>query len=161
MLSTGAVGRHAARFFLAPLVALVAYLAFPRAGSLLPHGYAVGSVAATDVIAPVGFLVPKPEPQRVREAEALAATVRPLVTAHPEAAEAAEAAAGHFFAVLDSAAGAGASLAEAARAQGLAISAGDAAALGGAALRAELRRAVIGALRLSAAGYLAAGVSTV
>jgi len=104
MLSSGAVGRHAARFLLAPLVALVAYLAFPRAGSLLPHSSAVGSVAPTDVIAPVGFLVPKPEPQRVREAEALAATVRPVVTAHPEAAEAAAAQAGHFFAVLDSAA---------------------------------------------------------
>ncbi|MGD0992818.1 MAG: HDIG domain-containing metalloprotein [Gemmatimonadales bacterium] len=160
MLSSGAVGRHAARFLLAPLVALVAYLAFPRAGSLLPHSSAVGSVAPTDVIAPVGFLVPKPEPQRVREAEALAATVRPVVTAHPEAAEAAAAQAGHFFAVLDSAAGVGASLVEAARAQGFAASSGDAAALGGAALRAELRRAVIGALRLSAAGYLPAGAST-
>ena len=155
----GAVGRHAARFLLAPLVALVAYLAFPRADALLPHAFAVGSVASSDVIAPIGFLVPKPEPQRMREAEALAATVRPLVTAHPETAESAAVQAAHFFAVLDSAAGAGASLSEAARAQGLPLSGGDAAVLGGAALRAELRRAVIGALHLSADGYLAAGTS--
>ena len=75
MQLSGSVGRHTARFLLAPLVAFVAYLAFPRAGALLLHSSAVGSVAPTDVIAPVGFLVPKPEPQRVREAEALAATV--------------------------------------------------------------------------------------
>ena len=160
MLPAGAVGRHAARFLLAPLVAFVAYLAFPRAGSLLPPAFSVGSVAATDVIAPVGFLVPKPEPQRAREAEDLAATVRPLVTAHPEAAESAAAAAGHFFAVLDSAAGAGASVVDAARAHGFTTASADAAALASAGQRAELRRAVISALRLSAAGYLAAGVST-
>jgi putative nucleotidyltransferase with HDIG domain len=141
----GAVGRHAARFLLAPLVAFAGYLAFPRAGSLLPSPLAVGSVAATDVIAPVGFLVPKPEPQRVREAEALAATVRPLITAHPEAA--------------DSAAGAGGSLTEAASSRGFALRAGDAGVLAGAAQRAELRRAVIGALHHSATGYLAAGVA--
>ena len=160
MRSSGAVGRHAARFLLALLVALVAYLAFPRAGALLPHAFSVGSVASTDVIAPIGFLVPKPEPQRVREAEALAATVRPLVTVHPEAAESGAVAAAHFFAVLDSAAGAGGSLTEAARVQGFALSGGDAVALSGAGLRSELRRAVMGALRLSAAGYLAAGTST-
>jgi len=130
----GAVGRHAARFLLAPLVAFVAYLAFPRAGALLAHAFPVGSVATGDVIAPIGFLVPKPEPQRVREAEAAAATVRPLITAHPEAADSAAARAAHFFAVLDSAAGAGASLTEAARDRGFAVSGGDAAALGSAAM---------------------------
>ena len=157
---TGAVGRHAARLLLAPLVAFVAYAAFPRAGSMLPRSLTVGSVAATDVIAPVGFLVPKPEPLRAREAEDLAATVRSLVIAHPEAAESAAAAAGHVFAVLDSAAGAGGSLVEAARARGLRLQGGDAAALGDAGQRAELRRAVIGALRISAAGYLSPGAST-
>jgi putative nucleotidyltransferase with HDIG domain len=159
MRLSGAVGRHAARFLLAPLVAFAAYLAFPRAGSLLPSPLAVGSVAATDVIAPVGFLVPKPEPQRVREAEALAATVRPLITAHPEAADSAAAAAGHFFAVLDSAAGVGGSLTEAATSRGFALRPGDAGVLAGAAQRAELRRAVVAALHLSATGYLAAGVA--
>src|SRR5512135_916670 len=160
MLSRSAARRHAARLLLAPLVAFVAYLAIPRAGSLLPQPLVVGSVAATDVIAPIGFLVPKPEPQRAREAEDLAATVRPLVTAHPEAAESAAIAAGHFFALLDSAAGAGAGLGDAARAHGFALPGGDAAMLAGAAQRADLRRAVIAALRLSAAGYLAAGAST-
>ena len=159
MRVSGAVGRHAARFLLAPLVAFAAWVAFPSAGWRLPSPLAVGSVAATDVIAPVGFLVPKPEAQRMREAEALAATVRPLITAHPLAAESAAAAAGHFFAVLDSAAAAGGPLAEVALSRGFALRSGDAAALAGAAQRAGLRRAVIGALHLSAAGYLAAGTS--
>ncbi len=161
MFAPGAVRRHAARFLLAPLVAFVAYLAFPRAGALLPHPLAVGSVARTDVIAPIGFLVPKPEALRVREAEDLAATVRPLVTAHPEAAESAAAAAGRFFAALDSAAAAGGSLEDAARGVGVVLQGADQAALAGAGQRAGLRRAMVAALRQSAAGYLAAGASTV
>ncbi len=156
-----AARHHAARLVLAPLVALVAYLAFPRAGALLPLPLSTGRVAQTDVIAPIGFLVPKPEAQRVREAEDLAATVRPLVTAHPEVAESVAAAAGHFFAVLDSAAAAGGSLADAAVANGFTVHGTDAAVLAGARQRAELRRAVLAALRQYAAGYLAAGVSAV
>jgi putative nucleotidyltransferase with HDIG domain len=157
MAVLGAVRYHGARFLLAPLVALVAYLAFPGAASVLPS---VGSVANVDVIAAVGFLVPKAEGQRAREAEALAATVKPLVTAHPEAAESAVASAGHFFAVLDSAAAAGGSLEDAARARGFAPQGTDGAAMAGAGQRSELRRAVVAALRLSAGGYLAAGAST-
>lgn len=160
MFHAGAVRQHAARFLLAPLVALVAYLVFPRAGSLPPQPLAVGSVAGTEIVAPIGFLVPKPEPRRAREAEDLAATVRPLVTAHPEAADSAVAAAGRFFAVLDSAAAAGGSLEDAARKDGFALRGGDGAALAGAGQRSDLRRAVLAALRLSAAGYLAAGVSS-
>lgn len=159
-MRTGAVRHHAARILLAPLVAVVIYLVFPRAGALLPQPLAVGSVAGSEIVAPVGFLVPKPEPQRAREAEDLAATVRPLVTAHPEAADSALATAGRFFAVLDSAAATGGSLEEAAQGNGFTLGPGDAAALAGAAQRSELRRAVSSALRLSGGGYLAAGVST-
>jgi putative nucleotidyltransferase with HDIG domain len=154
-----AVRYHGARLLLAPLVALVAYFSFPRASSVLPQQLAVGSVASADVIAPVGFLVPKPEGQRAREAEDLASTVKPIVTAHPEAAESAAAAASRFFAVLDSAAAAGGGLADAARANGFALEGGDVAAVSGSGQRAELRRAVVSALRRSAPGYLAAGVS--
>ncbi len=160
MRSGTAARFHGSRLLLALALAAVAFLSFPRAASILPVPLAVGSVASSDVIAPIGFLVPKPEPQRAREAEDLAATVKPLVTAHPEAADSAVAAAGHFFAALDSAVASGRPLAEAAAASGFPAREGDAALLGGATQRSDLRRAVLAALRLSAAGYLAPGVST-
>ncbi|HXY70112.1 MAG TPA: hypothetical protein VEH62_11725, partial [Gemmatimonadales bacterium] len=155
-----ALRRHGSRLLLALLVAVVAYLAFPRAASLVSAPRAIGSVASVDVIAPFGFLVPKSAAQRAREAEALAATVKPLVTARAEAADSAVAAAAHFFAALDSAVAAGGTLRAAARASGVTLEAGDLAALAGPGQRAALRRAVVGALRLSADGYLAPGLST-
>ena len=155
-----AARRHGARVALALLVAVVAYAAFPRSATVLPVPLAVGSVASVDVIAPVGFLVLKPGEVRAREAEALATTVKPLITARPEASDSALAAAGHFFAALDSAMAAGASLAEAVAAAGAALERGDLPALAGPAQRAALRRAVLAALRLSARGFLAPGIST-
>ena len=155
-----AVQRHGARFLLALLVAVVAYVAFPRSPSMLPAPLAVGSVSSSDVIAPLGFLVLKSGAHRAREAEALAATVRPLITARPEAADSAVAAASHFFAALDSAVAAGATLQDAARASGGVLGGGDFGAIASPGQRAALRRAVLSALRLSASGYLAPGLST-
>jgi putative nucleotidyltransferase with HDIG domain len=154
-----ALRRHLARVLLAPVVAVVALLAFPQTRSVLPEPLAVGSVATADVISPVGFLVPKPESQRAREAEDLAATVKPLLSAQPAATDSAVAAAGHFFAVLDSAAAVGGSLEEVAREQGVPVHGSEAAALAGAGQRAALRRAVVAALRLSASGYLPVGMA--
>jgi putative nucleotidyltransferase with HDIG domain len=156
---TAAVRYHGARLGLAALVAAVAFLAFPRAASVLPEPLAVGSVATSDVIAPVGFLVPKTGAQRAREAEELAATVKPLVTAHPAAADTSVAAAAHFFAGLDSAVAAGEGLPEAAATRGFTLQPNDAAALGTASQRAAIRRAVLAGLELSRAGYLPAGTS--
>ena len=152
--------RHASRLLLALAVAVVAWLAFPRAASVVSAPRTVGSVAGVDVIAPFGFLVPKSPVQRAREAEALAATVKPLVTSHPELADSAVAAAAHFFAALDSAVAAGGTLRGAARAAGVALESGDVASLAGPGQRAALRRALVAALRLSAEGYLAPGLST-
>ena len=152
--------RHASRLLLALAVGVVAWLAFPRAASVVAAPRTVGSVAGVDVIAPFGFLVPKSPVQRAREAEALAATVKPLVTSHPERADSAVAAAAHFFAALDSAVAAGGTLRGAARAAGVALEPGDVASLAGPAQRAALRRALLAALRLSAEGYLAPGLST-
>jgi putative nucleotidyltransferase with HDIG domain len=159
MGTLGAVRYHAARFLLAPAVAGAAYLAFPQATSVLPERLALGSVASSDVIAPVGFLVLKSEEERTREAEALAATVRSLVTAHPAWADSAVSAAAHFFAVLDSTAAAGGALDEAAHALGVSLGRQDVAVLSGASRRAAMRGAVLDALRLSARGYLAPGAS--
>ncbi len=159
MGALGAVRYHAARLLFAPVVALVAYLAFPKAAPVLPERLAVGSVASSDVIAPIGFLVPKTEAGRMREAEALAATVRSLVTAHPDAADSAVVAAAHFFAVLDSTAAAGGSLGEAAHGLGVTLGRQDAAWLSGAAQRSAMRRALLDALRASARGFLAPGAS--
>jgi putative nucleotidyltransferase with HDIG domain len=160
MSTLGAVRYHAARFLLAPAVAGVAYLAFPKAASVLPERLEVGSVTGSDVIAPVGFLVLKSEEERTREAEALAATVRSLVTAHPAWADSAVATAAHFFAVLDSTAAAGGALDEAAHTLGVSLGRQDLAVLAGAERRAAMRRAVLEALRTSARGYLAPGAST-
>jgi hypothetical protein len=155
-----AVRRHGGKFALALLVAVVAYAAFPRSASLLPEPLAVGSVSSVDVIAPVGFLVPKSGEHRAREAEALAATVKPLITARPEAADSAVAAAGHFFAALDSALAAGATLEAAVRIVGPALERGGLSALASPGQRAAQRRAVLSALRLSGSGYLLPGIST-
>jgi len=150
---------HGSRLLLAVLLAAAVFLAFPQAASVLPGALAVGSVASADVIAPVGFLVPKSAAQRAREAEDLAATVKPVVSATPAAADTAALAAGHFFAVLDSTVAAGATVQETAEAEHVRLRAGDAAVLANAGQRAALRLAIIAALRLSAAGYLAPGTS--
>jgi hypothetical protein len=155
-----AARRHGARFALALLVAVVAYAAFPRSATVRPAPLAVGSVSSVDVIAPVGFLVLKSGEVRAREAEAVATTVKPLITARPEASDSALAAAGRFFAALDSALAEGASLQEAVGAAGAALERGDLPALASPGLRAALRRAVLAALRLSETGYLAPGIST-
>ncbi len=154
-----AVWHHAARAAVAPLVGLAVYMAFPRAAPVLPERLAPGSVATSDVIAPIGFLVPKPEAQRMREAEALAATVKPLVTIRPEAADSAAAAAARFFAVLDSVAASGGSVEATAREREPSLPRADLATLAGAPARTGLRRAVVEALRGTASGVLAPGVS--
>ena len=154
-----AARRHGARLLLAVLVAVAAYAAFPRAASVLPEPLAVGSVSSTDVIPPIGFLVPKTGAQRAREAEALAATVKPLITERPEAADSAAAEAGHFFATLDSAIAAGRSVRAAAEDAGVTLREGELTALASPGQRAALRRQVLAALRRSASGYLAPGIS--
>ncbi len=65
---------HGARIALAPLVAGVTLVAFPRSVSVAPAHFAVGGVADADVIAPGRFLVLKPEADRARESEHQAAT---------------------------------------------------------------------------------------
>jgi len=151
---------HGGRVLLAVLVAVAAYLAFPQAAALLPKPLTVGSVSGVDVIAPIGFLVLKPGAQRAREAETVAATVKPLLTARPEAADSAVAEAGHFFAALDSSLAAGRSLQQAARDAGAPLEGEELGLLASPAQRAALRREVVAALRLSASGYLAPGLSS-
>jgi hypothetical protein len=150
---------HAARIALAPLVAGVALVAFPRSVAVAPAHLAVGSVAEADVIAPVRFLVLKPEADRAREAEQQAATVKSIVTPRPEAAAGAGQAAARWFAGLDSVAGAGASVTDAAQRGGLDLGPRDAAAMARASSRGAIRRAVLAALGRSAQGVLPAGVS--
>jgi len=150
---------HAARAALAPAVALVAFLAFPRASGNLPPRLAVGSVAAVDIIAPRGFVVAKTEAERSREAEDLASSVKAIVRPNPGAADSATAFASHFFAALDSAAALGSPLAVAARTAGVALDSGDLLQLESPRTRARMRRAVDGALRLSGAGYLPPGIA--
>jgi putative nucleotidyltransferase with HDIG domain len=150
---------HLLRIMLAPLVALATWLAFPRAHARLPLRLEPGSVAAADVISPVRFLVLKPEAERAREAEALAATVRAVVSERPAAAAAAAASASRFFASLDSVAASGGSVEEVARRVGLSLTDRELALLASGGKRAALRRAAVEALEKSSRGFLASGVS--
>ena len=95
---------HGARALLAPAVALVAWLAFPRAAGNLPPPLEVGAVAAADIIAPRGFVVTKTDAERAREAEVVAATVKAVVRVNAAGADSAVADAVRYFAALDSAA---------------------------------------------------------
>ncbi len=150
---------HVARAALAPAVALVAFLAFPSGRGDLPLRLAVGSVAASDIIAPRGFVVAKTEAERAREAEDLASTVKAIVRPNPAAADSAVAFASHFFAALDSAAALGAPVGAAARAAGVSLDSAELREIEGPRLRARMRRAVEAALRLSRAGFLPPGVA--
>ncbi len=150
--------RHLGRIALAPLVAALAWAAFPSTAALPPL-LEVGRVADADVIAPIRVVVLKDEVARAREAENLAATVKPIVTFHPEAGQQAVRAADRFFAALDSALAAGARPADAARAAGVPLEASEAEALARAGDRGALRAAVLRTLGRVAEGYLAPGVS--
>jgi len=150
--------RHLGRIALAPLVAALVWAAFPSTAALPPL-LEVGRVADADVIAPIRVVVLKDEVARAREAENLAATVKPIVTLHPEAGQQAVRAADRFFAALDSALAAGARPADAARAAGVPLEASEAEALARAGDRGALRAAVLRTLGRVAEGYLAPGVS--
>lgn len=156
-----ALRAHVARAALAPAVALVAFLAFPSGRGDLPPRLAVGSVAASDIIAPRGFVVAKTEAERAREAEDLASTVKAIVRLNPDAADSAVGFASHFFAALDSAAATGAPLDDAVRGAGVRLDSAQVASLANVRLRAQLRRAVDAALRLSRTGYLAPGIAPI
>ena len=154
-----AVLQHVARAAFAPAVAVVAWLAFPQALGNLPPHFEVGAVAPEDIIAARGFVVTKTEAERARQAEDLATTVKAVVRMNAAAADAAQSAASHFFAALDSAVALGAPLGAAARAAGVALDSADVRHLERSGERARVRRAVAAALRVSREGYLAPGVS--
>ncbi len=149
---------HLARVALAALVGAIAFVAFPRSAYQLPD-LAVGSVAGADVIAPVRFLVLRDEAARAREAEELAATVKPIIVVRRDAANAAVRAAAAFFARLDSAQASGGALEPVAAAAGVAIPAPELAELARPASRQRWQAAVARALALTASGFLPPGIA--
>lgn len=151
---------HVARVALAVLVGAIAFVAFPRSAYRLPD-LTVGSVAEADVIAPVRFLVLKDEAARAREAEALAATVKPIIVVRREAAGTAVRAAAAFFARLDSAAASGGALEPVAEAAGVAIPAAELEALARPGQRQRWQAAVTSALGLTTSGFLPPGIAGV
>jgi putative nucleotidyltransferase with HDIG domain len=152
------VGRHAVRLLLAPSVAVLAFISFPRSGGVVPELEA-GSVSETDIIAPIRFVVVKSEATRSRDAERLAARIRPLVIHLPEEAGGARRAADRFFAAFDSALAAGATPEAAGEAAGTPLPPEAARALTRASERAAAREALLRVLAHSAQGFLAPGVS--
>jgi len=151
---------HLARAALAVGVALVTYVAFPRASGDLPPHLEVGSVAPVDIIAVRGFTVTKTEAERAREAENLAATAKAIVRSNPGAADSSVALAARFFAVIDSTAALGAPLGAAARAAGVALDPAEVRLIEDQGARWRTHRAVVAALRLSRSGFLPPGVSS-
>ena len=159
-MSAVAVGRrrHLARVGLALLVGAVAFLAFPRTAYRVPQ-LTAGAVAPGDVIAPVRYLVLKDDATRSREAEALAETVKPILTVQRDAAALSAGAARDFFAGLDSAAATGGSAEAVARAAGITLSPAEVALLRPPSERRRWRDAVVRALGAAVGGYLAPGIS--
>ncbi len=150
---------HLQRALLAPLAAVLVWAAFPRPEQTAPEQMEAGRVAEQDVIAPMRFVVRKPEAERAREAEALARTVKPIIRYRPAESTEAGRAVAQFFAALDSATAAGASLEEAARVHGVTLTAAEAAELARPSARRAMRSALAVALSRTAPGTLAPGIS--
>ncbi len=76
---------HGARWLPLVVLAILTYLLYPVVGGFDAPIYEVGEVAPGDVVAPFAFVVRKTPAQMEREADALAATVRPIYDLRQEA----------------------------------------------------------------------------
>lgn len=154
---------HGARVGLLIATAALTYLLFPAAPAVQTPIWEVGSVAASDVIAPFGFLVPKSPEELTRERDELARSVKPVLVYRPAALDSSLA---QLRQVMDSVAGAAEprrgrtrpdSLAvmAAARRQGLDLSPAEASYLGFPVRRRAMSEAVARVFRR----WLSAGVA--
>src|SRR5690348_7576854 len=125
------IAYHAVRWIWVPVLAAVAYLAFPRAASDVAPLLEPGAVAEHDVIAPFSFVVNKSDDELSHEAEALAATAKPIYEFDQRGNDSATTAVGAFFAAVNAAAGHGAvAIRQAAVQAGVPITAAEAEYLG-------------------------------
>src|SRR5437588_1216621 len=122
---------HGSRWFWVVGLAVLAYLAFPSSATNVAP-MTVGKPADRDVVAPFTFPVNKSDEELAREAEELAATVKPIYQFQQRAVDSAKIAMHALFTSLESAAdqgGGAAAIQQAAKTQGLPLSPPEAAYL--------------------------------
>jgi cyclic-di-AMP phosphodiesterase PgpH len=98
------VGYHGSRWGLLVALALLTYLLYPVARTFDTPVLDVGQVSSVDVVAPFALRVPKSQAEITREADALAATVRPIFEYRGGAVDSALAETDALFRSLDVAA---------------------------------------------------------
>ena len=135
---------HGSRWAWVPGLALLAYLAFPSSATNIAPLLEPGAVAERDVVAPFTFPVNKSDEELAREAEELAASVKPIYQFQDWALDSARAALHRFFAALDTGAGRGgaAAVTAAARGQGVVLTGAEASYLAKGGKRRDLEKAL-------------------
>ncbi len=135
---------HASRWAWVAGLAVLAYLAFPSSATNLAPLLAPGAVAERDVIAPFTFPVNKSDEELAREAEELAASVKPIYQFQERALDSAAAALHGFFTAVETAAeqGGAPAIQAAARALGVALTPAEAAYLAKGGKRRALEQAL-------------------
>jgi len=134
---------HGERWIWVPALALLAFLLFPSSSIDVAPLLEPGKVADRDVIAPFTFSVNKTDQELAREAEELAATVKPIYEFEQRALDSAAAAMHVFFARIDAAAGQGpAAVTRAARDLGVALTPQEASYLGNGKKRRNVEAAL-------------------
>jgi putative nucleotidyltransferase with HDIG domain len=139
-------GYHLIRWVPVLLLAALTFALYPVTGRFDAPLLEAGEVAPRDVVAPFDLEVPKTGAERAREAQQLAATVRPIYEVRPAAVDSALGAASQIFAALDRAPAA-AALIDSAQARGVRLTMEEAAFLLEGDRRAVFRRAVDQMLR--------------
>jgi len=152
------LGYHVARWAPVLVLAVLTFALYPVTGRFDAPLLEPGEVASRDVVAPFDLDVPKPAGEVAREAQQLAATVRPIYEVRPGAVDSALAVAGQLFAALDGA-GTAAALIDSAQGRGVRLSLEEASFLLEGDRRAAFRRGADEMLRRELArGIAGSGV---
>lgn len=144
---------HAVRWAAVPALAVLTYILFPVARGFDVPVPAVGEVALSEVLAPFDYTVTKTEAEMQREADALAATVRPIYEYQGEVTDSVQARIDRLFTAFGGAA-TGSALLDSAQSDGLRLTGEEAQYL----LDAQRRRAFRRSAQRMVAQYLARGV---
>lgn len=137
---------HGLRWLPLAVVALLTYFLYPAPGGFDAPLLDEGEVAPAEVLAPFTFVVRKSPSEITREADALAATVRPIYEYRPAVNDSVLAQAQALFAALDGA-GAGPGLADSAQRFGIRLTPEGVDVLSDARQRRAIRDAVLRTLR--------------
>src|SRR5439155_877321 len=151
---------HGSRWAWVVGLATLAYVVFPSSATNVEL-LAVGTPAERDVIAPFTFPVNKSDQERVREAEELASSVKPIYQYQERALDSAKIAMHAFFSSAETAADQGGAMAilQVVKAQGFALGAPEAAYLAKGGKRHALEKALSKVLdRTLALGITGPGV---